>query len=330
MTETNGLPERPLIQWVTLPKPVNPDIDRTSRFNETIIEHNRRLHATSVKITDDSHEPTARPFQLWIADEMKPKLSPDFYRTMRKLITTDIADIEKDPFGARSVDPDKGAGAAQERRAVNRATSELEKALGVGPVCVKSDAPGTYLGNPVRENLAFQFETMRHLALQNAAIKASMNKAVGDVPLRFAQVYMALSYPIVKTRTPEKNWVNTHDMRQFLFLEYIPNAQRVEQILLNKVTLTLSFGGGRDYSQPVEGFKSADHPRLNKLLKIHPSRYGHDDKFIEFAKLQEALQHDYGVDGITDIAARNLLWYTNEQGVKEYVVIDQRYPYNIT
>lgn len=240
-----------------------------------------------------------------------------------------MADIEKDPYGSRSVDPDRKTEGAQKRRAVNRATPELEKALGVGPVCVKSDAPDTYQGNPVRENLVLQFETMRNLALQNPAMRARMKKLVGDAPLHFAQVYMAISYPVLKDRT-RINWTNLHDIRQFLFLEYIPDAQRVDQILLARALLTLGFGGGGNYSQPDEAFRASDHPRLKNLLKIRPYRYDYKDEYIDFKNLQDALRIEHGVGGITDIAARNLLYALNVQGEKDYVVIDQRYPHNIT
>lgn len=331
MPETDGSqPQRPLIQWVILPKPTNPDIDRTLRVNETTIAHNVILQSTSIEISDNENDPLARPFQLWVTDELKPKLTPALYRNIRTVIAKDISDIEKDPYGSRSIDPDRLEDEAQERRAVNRASPELEQAFGVGPLCIKSDAKNTYLGNPDRENLWFQFETMRKLALQNTAMHASMMKQVGEAPLRFAQVYMALSYPIVKIATPEKNWANTRDIRQFLFLEFIPEAQRVNQILLNKIKLKLSFGGRPNYGEPTEAFKAADHPRLKNLLKINPYRDDDFDEFIEFEKLQEALQDEYDVHGITDIAARNLLWTPNAQGEKEYIVIDQRYPYNIT
>jgi len=315
--DNNG-DQRPLmfgdeIIWKKIILP-EPDVDKKREILGFEIKHNSRLKAVHYEDARPRENTHIRPFQIWMTDEIRQLVGEKGYAVARKLVEEDAQSILLDPYGERSLDPDKKERTAQRLRTINAVTTELEQLIGK-PLCIKGTGKDTYLDDPDRENLMFQFEVMRELALQNSHIIDETQKELGFAPLRFAEVYAAIQYPIRKD--PEV-WVTPHDVQQFLIMERVPNAKRVFEVGKRYAVATLGWGGNNPGVETVYGFDSKEHPRLAAFCHARPR-----DEFVEFEQVQRQLRI-LGIHNASDVAARNVIYPEAPPNQRNYVIIDQR------
>ncbi len=291
-----------------------PDIDKKRGILGFKVIHNSRLkavHLEDVRTKTGTHE---GPFEMYMTDEIRREVGEKGYGIVRKLLEEDMRSILLDPYGERSLDPDKNERTAQRLRTINAAISELEQLIG-RPLCIKGTGRDTYLQDPDRENLIFQFDVMRELALRNPHITEQTQKELGFSPIRFADVYAAIQYPIHKD--PEK-WADPHDVQQFLIMERVPNAKRVFEVGKRYAVATLGWGGNNSGVETVYGFDSTGHPRLAAFCHAR-SR----DEFVMFDEVQRQLRI-LGISNASDVAARNVIYSDAPPNQRNYVIIDQR------
>jgi len=306
------------ITWKKIILP-EPDVDKKREILGFEVKHNSRLkaiHLEDVRTKTDTHE---RPFEMWMTDEIRKEVGEKGYGIIRKLVEKDFRSILLDPYGERSLDPDKNEETAQRLRTINAAISELEQLIG-RPLCIKGTGKDTYLQDPDRENLMFQFDVMRELALRNPHITEQTQEDLGFTPIRFADVYAAIQYPIHKD--PER-WVNPHDVQQFLIMERVPNAKRIFEVGKRYAVATLGWGGNNSGVETVYGFDSKEHPRLADFC--HASSR---DEFVMFDEVQRQLWI-LGIGNASDVAARNVIYSEAPPNQRNYVIIDQRPRVNI-
>ncbi len=79
--------------------------------------------------------------EVFLSDELKERMRSVGWKAVRNLFEQDIKDLERDPFGERSIDPDKDSEALRRARSVNGASHALETLLGI-PIAIKGSGSG--------------------------------------------------------------------------------------------------------------------------------------------------------------------------------------------
>lgn len=289
------------------------DFDGERRLLGLKIRHNSKLKAAYLEGHGQESDPTGKRFQLWIADEILGLAREKGFGIIRELIASNFQEIEQGPYGERSLDPDKDLPFARRLRTVNGASLELESLIRL-PIAIKGSGRDIALTHPDRENLLTQFELMRELALLNSKLKEETTKRIGFCPIRFAQVYLAVSFPTGMGQACD----DSKGLQQYLLIEKAPNGRRVENYDSSSY-LSINFGGRWLASRPsLPGFfASRDHPRLAAFAGI-------DSNKVLWTEVKEQL-NILGITPFVDIEGRNVLF---DSGMpfdeREYVIIDQR------
>lgn len=242
----------------------------------------------------------AGDFDLYISDEIKTSIDTEGWAKIRSLFESELTMIEIDPFGERSVDPDKDEYHTQQIRSVNLLSEKVTELLrqeivlkGVFKDPLNShqviDGQLMLKGRPP---LTKQFVSMRQLAHDREKYLNDEQKALLEV----CPVYAMIGYDIQKGEGKDLRTVR----QEWLIMKRI-RGEHPEEISYTKI-------GSRYGSSGFDGEKNQD---LIQVFDVNGERW---DDFR--TALSRAGLH------VTDIKTQNI-FFTEENGKRHYTLIDQ-------
>lgn len=208
----------------------------SKRIGEMYIKHIPEIRATYYKKVKQAVKPGGEeivwtPFEMYIADEVREKIGKKGWKLVRQMIEEDLKEIDQDPYGSRSIDPETDRHHFPSR-SINAISPFLEEQIGL-KMAVKVHGV-----TRMSAEMHTQFPTMRKLAIDfDEKLPDSWKKVV-----RICPVYALL------------RWDSPTGIEQRILMERIDDAEQIESEYIYMSDSVM-----------IPSFFAEDHPDLAKL-----------------------------------------------------------------
>lgn len=231
-------------------------------------------------------------FEMYLSSEARVLVNHLGWKKVRSLFEQDTADITKEPFGQRSLDPTKDEYDSKIRRSVNSLSKQLEESLDL-EVAVKGTGIHLPPGDERREDLVKQYLRMRLLQIQSRTLLTEEQKEI----IEFCPVYGVIRY---NTEPPI-------EYQEWLLMK------KIYGVGVEDVGYAMAVMG--PYPEVEPGFDHTKYPLLAKALRLR--------EYPTWSDAKSNLRRQ-GL-AISDLSGRNILeWRRQDTGRSFYTIIDQK------